>query len=136
MALVRCSIGLLMAAGIAAGCASPGLREDYGEGALKTEHFDMLDSAILLHAGAAVLVVTQKDVGVGSPTRSTRPDQVAFPGTLLPPTSEFVRLLQGESDTLRIGKGNVVGMYLASEQRPASTTGVLIGALVLGGGAA
>ena len=135
MAVLRRSTWLIALLAFGA-CASPGLREDYGEGALKTEHFDMLDSAIMSHAGAAVTVVTQKDVGAGTPSRSTRQEQVWFPGTLIPPTDEFLRLVQHGTDTLRIGKGSVVGMYLEGEHHEASTAAVLVGALVLGVGAA
>jgi hypothetical protein len=93
----------------------------------------MLDSAVLQHAGAAVTVVTQKDVGVGAPGRQVQ-DQVTFSGVLLPPASGFLRLLwRGRiTDTLRIGKGNVVGIYLAVEHHGSATPAVLLGAVVAG----
>jgi hypothetical protein len=127
-------LAVVAVAALVAGCASPGLRSEFGEGALRTEHFDALDSAVALHLGVAVAVVVQEQVGSPAPTRR-RPDQIVFPGTLLPTTGEFVLLRQG-LDTLRIGKSNVVGMYLQPEGKGAPTLAAVIGAVALGVGAA
>jgi hypothetical protein len=128
-------LALVTAAALVAGCASPGLHSAFGEAALTTEHFDALDSAVASHLGVSVAVVVQEQVGSPVPTHR-RPDQVVFPGTLLPTTREFLLLRQGLQDTLRIGKGNVVGLYLQAEGTHPPTAAALIGALALGVGAA
>jgi hypothetical protein len=115
------------------GCAGL-LTQEYGEQGFRHQRFLELDSTLGMHLGDRVMLQAQEDVGQDRPSRR-RPNVVTFRGDLLALSDGWVHMLRSSDDTVRIGKGNVVGVWLTGgerEQWPAT----LLGAAILGGAAA
>lgn len=134
MAIVRmargaAALGVLL---MCAGCAGL-LTQEYGEQGFPHQRFVELDSTLGMHLGERVVVQAQQDVGQERPARG-RPNVVTFRGTVGGLSDGWVHLLRDQDDTVRVGKGSVVGAWLAGEERP-RWPGTLLGAAILGGAA-
>ena len=135
MAIVRYGRRILAAfcGGLAvAGCVGA-LTQEYGEQGFRHQRFLELDSMLGMHLGARVLLQAQQDVGQERPAPG-RPNVVSFRGNVVGLDAGWVHLLRSAADTVRVGKGNVVGVWLA-EGRRERWPATLLGAAIVGGAA-
>jgi len=89
---------------------------------------------VAAHVGATVSVLVQEEVG--ATVRAQRTRQGSMSGVLQPPTTAYVMLVAQERDTIAIGKGHVLGVYLRPGIDHSNSAGPVIGALILGVGTA
>lgn len=122
LSVLACALG-------SAACAAA-LNEEFGDQGLQHQRFVELDSTLGMHLGSDVLIRAQRDLGQDRPGPS-RPNVVSFHGRLLGLDAGWVHVGVGDIDSLRIGKGSIVGVWLAEEARTTSRLpGAFFGALI------
>lgn len=128
--------GALVPAGLAAvlvGCAGL-MNPEFGEQGMRHQRFVELDSALGMHMGRRLVVRVQEDLGQNRPAQ-TRPNVVTFRGRLLALDEGWVHLGRAADDTVRLGKGSVVGVWLVRSSGHSRLPGAAIGAVVAGAAA-
>lgn len=113
---------------VSAACASA-RNPEFGQQGLTHQRFVELDSTLGMHLGREVLLRAQQNVGQDRPGPS-RPNVVSFHGQLLGLDEGWVHLGVGDDDSVRIGKGSIVGVWLAREKAASRWPGAVFGALV------